>query len=1540
MKKQIKSLLLNIKTKSFLFLLNTNDPFKIKNILYVIAFLSIITHLNSQQIWPNFSFPPTNINPGQFSSGINAACNSTLAPGSNDLTWHLGGQYGPPAVVINRAASSLTNCSWAPNGPAGTSMWIGQTSASCPPSTDLTDISCITGYSDFYYVCNINLPVYSTNPLFAINWGIFASGWVQDIKLGSTTIWDSYYVTGAPPYHANVGINLRWCKWSPGSNVITIHVRNKSGYGCGHTGLQVITYAPIWGYPNITSTPIVCPNTSFCFSVPNATAMGITPAYNTSFSWTKPAGWPASNSTATYCGTSAGINSGIVAVQAYSISGAGTHTNYVCLTTSAYSITVAPSISITPSAPSICKGNNVTLSASGLAPSTVYTWYVISGSAVLLGTGSSIVVAPLSTSTYSVKAISSFGCVTSKTVVVTVKPVPNVSISTSSNPICNGQTASLLASGNTQTGYTWTPGNSHVNPLSVSPNVNTTYFVTGQLTNGCTNTAVMSITVLPTPNLVAFATPSVICPGDPVVISASGANNYYTMPGSYFAVPFTAYPSTSTTYTVQGVGTNGCSSKVAVPVLVLTQPTVVCSPPQICAGISNTLTATGAINYKWILGTVPVTIITGTNSIIITPTANIAYTVCGTAGNICQGCTNGTLTMGSLIPLTASDVTLCTNGGPCANISANTTATGSINYHWSPGALTTTSSAGGSTVNVCPTANTVYQVNASSTNNGCPSSATMQVVLQSSCCSQPTTGLALLPTSSGLGGLYQNNSYYLNSSITLTANTNFVNSEVWILPGVSITVPAGKTLDLDRTHLYACGINMWQGIVVQDGGRITTQPLNTRLGNSLIEDALVAIDLDNISLANSNPNPPIDIQRIIFNRNLIGIKISNSVPGLDSLALGINGCVFSSRSMTFAQYPLTLSWPSSEMNCTLGGLRCPTSPTTGLVPPYTFGPNPQMNLKQPYNNQPGHIGIKIENIGDPNELFPKPGVQIGITYPGPITNDFNLFDGLGVGVEITDASFTAKNNVFQNMLYYGTTLSSTGFYGGQGIKHAITNLKNARLYLTGVNNNDDGNRFWDCNTGVFASNVRDCWVKYAIIRSTHIATNYPLPTATVGDTGISNYTNRFDFSVKESQFSNLKYGVVLNTVPGSYMVAPGSPPNIGTCLTGVEIERNYFGPEPKSLTPYSGPGISNNTEYMGTAIQLSTPNTAGWSYDQYRTAFYGYVSSNKIDRTFRGIDINGMADATLAVSGNLINIEDDFTTNWPGTAQGFGISVQNNFDNLAVQYNTLTAQPWYVIAPPLNPTVALIYCSNNIGTQSPRIECNSVTGSYYGFQFDGPSPNTVWEGNYMCDNWSGMALTAGGVIGIQGSPGAGSGNIWSTTCSPWNTAQAFFQTYCENSDPTQSFLYVKSNSQNEPFFNGTNWFFPPYMPSPSPSLDNSCPGNRLMDCLGNGAYLPPPTLRMNNGSLQTSLNSFDSNMAEINVYPNPTNGKLTIDMPIQTESLELRIIDLTGKVVYCNFNIHAPENSIDLSALPSSIYLLEIKTNTGKTVRKKLIKTD
>jgi hypothetical protein len=483
--------------------------------------------------------------------------------------------------------------------------------------------------------------------------------------------------------------------------------------------------------------------------------------------------------------------------------------------------------------------------------------------------------------------------------------------------------------------------------------------------------------------------------------------------------------------------------------------------------------------------------------------------------------------------------------------------------------------------------------------------------------------------------------------------------------------------------------------------------------------------------------------------------------------------------------------------------------------------------------------------------------------------------------------------------------------------------------------------FWDCINGIRARNVYELFVRFNIFRSTHDCSLAFTTLPIRGENGIDYETNRFKFSAEESQFNNLKFGINFRT---PQLMLPydmtGTGPNLGVYADMVSLNRNYFGPLVTSTVAYSwGAANAPGSEYLGDAIRLSTPNTIAWTQGLDPASGNPYLSlinSNRMDRTFRGITINSFADSPLSVGGNSITVENDYTFGSPQV--GHGIAAMNNAGNLAIQNNTVEAVvPWY--NPPFNANLSAIYCNLNSGVQSPVIQCNFVTGSQFGFKFDDQNPNTVWQANHMCKNSAGMALVNNGIIGPQGNANLGCGNMWSTNCSNWGSPNgpAYNQTYVENSNPNLSPLYVLNppfNASYVPTFNGVNQNSPfqPYS-LPSTILDVA-PSNYGNDCWVAYAYPSVPGWRIA-GSMKP-LKDDDLNENLIKLFPNPTNGNLTIVTGI-SEPVTLRVLDMAGREVYVTVT-SGNQTEIDISSLAPSIYVIELNRN-NKVLRKKLIKT-
>lgn len=346
-----------------------------------------------------------------------------------------------------------------------------------------------------------------------------------------------------------------------------------------------------------------------------------------------------------------------------------------------------PTLTIIASPTAICSGNSSTLTGTAIGGGPFIS--VWNPGAV---SGTSIVVSPAITTTYTWNVFNTFGCNLTQTIALIVIPTPTVIASTTNSNICAGFSTTLTATG--ATSYTWNPGASTGSNVVVTPATSTNYTLTGA--NGsCTNVQTVSITVNPIPILTAIASPTNICAGSSATLSSTGATSYTWNPGSITGGTIMVTPATSTIYTITGSSAFGCLSTRTVNLIVTPNPTVnsVASPTAVCLGNSSTLTATGATNYTWNPGAL-------TGSIVaVVPLINTTYTVTGA---------NGICTNSQTVSVVVNPISLINAGALpnpiCAGQTASLAAIGAITYTWNPGALT------GSLVTVTPAITTNYTV--------------------------------------------------------------------------------------------------------------------------------------------------------------------------------------------------------------------------------------------------------------------------------------------------------------------------------------------------------------------------------------------------------------------------------------------------------------------------------------------------------------------------------------------------------------------------------------------------------------------------------------------------------------------------------------------------------------------------------------------------------------------------------------------------------------------------------------------------------------
>jgi hypothetical protein len=396
----------------------------------------------------------------------------------------------------------------------------------------------------------------------------------------------------------------------------------------------------------------------------------------------------------------------------YSVTGTS---SLSCTATGILSVSVSPGLpvlSVINASPSICLGLTATLTASG---ATTYSW---TG-----GIQNGITFTPTTTQNYTVTGTNGCGSSTSITT-ISVAPL-SVSASVSPTLVCQGEPAVLSAS-SAVTGYTWQPFGIPGASLTVLPTSNTIYTVTAS--NGtCSGTETVSLLTKQTPTLSISATSSLICNGESVTITVSGASAYTWTPGNTSGTTIVVSPTTAAIYAVDGTNTLGCTSSAQHLILVNYGPTVsvVANKTMVCTGQPIVLSASGASSYNWTNG--PATPVYSIN-----PTANTIYTVTGShSANNCT--TSRTIAVNAIVPA----VTAPTSTSVCAGNTVALVSGGATTYSWNG------FTSGGNPVYVVqPSGTTLYTLvaNTQSGQVSCPLSFTAQVTVN------PLPTISVTPT--------------------------------------------------------------------------------------------------------------------------------------------------------------------------------------------------------------------------------------------------------------------------------------------------------------------------------------------------------------------------------------------------------------------------------------------------------------------------------------------------------------------------------------------------------------------------------------------------------------------------------------------------------------------------------------------------------------------------------------------------------------------------------------------------------------------------
>ncbi|MCC7331848.1 MAG: T9SS type A sorting domain-containing protein [Flavobacteriales bacterium] len=261
--------------------------------------------------------------------------------------------------------------------------------------------------------------------------------------------------------------------------------------------------------------------------------------------------------------------------------------------------------------------------------------------------------------------------------------------------------------------------------------------------------------------------------------------------------------------------------------------------------------------------------------------------------------------------------------------------------------------------------------------------------------------------SSTYGSSFSGSTIAINGNFTIN-NTFAVNNKTLLMaPNTKIIVLPGARLIINKSKLYSCGTDMWDGIEIQPGGELI-------LNRSLIEDAKVGVLSDNLGGISK-----FTISNSLFNRNYTGVKVVN--------------------------YSSTNPHPSSISNTTFDSRPSITSTSNSRL------------LDAPYQTQTAEIGV---------ELYAVNSILIGNTGNPALKNKFKY---LYKGIYSFNSNYTCYNNEFSDNAPKGWAIynhkKNKAVIGGIGTNQAnvFKNLYNGISHTSSYDLWVENNVFFNIN---------------------------------------------------------------------------------------------------------------------------------------------------------------------------------------------------------------------------------------------------------------------------------------------------------------------------------------------------------------------------------------------------------------------------------------------------------------------------------------------
>lgn len=327
-------------------------------------------------------------------------------------------------------------------------------------------------------------------------------------------------------------------------------------------------------------------------------SLGSNPVAGYNYSWSPPLNL--SNASSANPTVSAQNTSGVPIVQNYTLTATSISNPGVCPAVDQVQVTIYPKFS-TLITDTLCNGGPYTFNGQTITQSGIYIDSLTS----------------------------QYGCDSIIELDLSISTEPIFQLVDSA--ICIGNSISLgpINPGGNYT-YTWSPQMSAVSSTGImtwNPLVSNEFFLLATNDFGCTHLDSMDLTVNPLPNMGLVTSSQALCPGEALVLTASGASTYvWTGPAAFngSANVQNILPTGTGVFQAVGYSTAGCSDSISTNFLLFPKPNLTITPDQeICDGEMVSISVTGADTYEWnpssLVGT----------TVFVSPNVTTSYQVIG-----------------------------------------------------------------------------------------------------------------------------------------------------------------------------------------------------------------------------------------------------------------------------------------------------------------------------------------------------------------------------------------------------------------------------------------------------------------------------------------------------------------------------------------------------------------------------------------------------------------------------------------------------------------------------------------------------------------------------------------------------------------------------------------------------------------------------------------------------------------------------------------------------------------------------------------------